>query len=188
MISLLTFSLLSAAPGSLALHDAGGQRGDTHLRFVLHSQKAGFIDSAVEGHVQDFGVSYEWTGDAARHTRVAFAGRDMRTDNGARDEKMWGYCLDVEHHPRVEVQLDADIPVGRPVQVPGRIHIRGAWHPLKLTAQLRRAGDALLLSGGATVKLSELGIPDPSIWIAKVDDTVELAFQVKAAAPVTATH
>ncbi len=179
--TLLTLSLLAASTAPLTLHDSGGDRAATYLRFVLHSKKAGLFETTVEGHVNEFAVSYDWTGEAAKSARVGFAARDMRTDNGSRDDKMWGYCLDAEHHPRVEVQLDGDVPLGK-ARVPGRINVRGAWHPVELSTELRRSGAALVLSGTAAVRLSELGIPDPSIWIAKVDDKVELDFRVTTSA------
>ncbi|MBK7857818.1 MAG: YceI family protein [Archangiaceae bacterium] len=189
-VALCLFSALAvAAPAAaeprttLARHDAGGERRDTYLRFVLHSTKAGLIKSRVEGYVRDFDVSYEWDGATARHATVGFATRALRTDNGSRDDKMWNTCLDADHHPRVEVKLDADVPVGREVQVPGQISIRGAWHPVQLSAKLTREHGTLVLAGVAKVKLSELQIPDPSIWIAKVDDTIELAFRVVGEAP-----
>jgi polyisoprenoid-binding protein YceI len=194
----LALALISAAPEpapnaasrtALVLHDPGGARADTYLRFVLHSKKAGFINSQVEGYVHDFDVSYDWTGTAATRGDVGFAVRAMRTDNGGRDDKMWSFCLDAEHHPRVQLTLDGDIPLGRRVEVPARIYIRGAWHPLRVTAELQRAEDKLIVAGAATVKLSELNIPDPSIWIAKVDNTIELTFHVVTPPPNLAqTH
>jgi polyisoprenoid-binding protein YceI len=198
MTSLLTaslaLSLISALPDgsadtsspvALELRDLGGARADTYLRFVLHSRKAGFINTAVEGYVRDFHVSYEWTGDAARRAQAHFATRELRTDNSGRDEKMWTRCLDADRYPEIEVQLDGDVPVGRSVDVPGRIRIRGAWHSLRLSAHVQRAHGTLVLGGEATVKLSELDIPDPSIWIAKVDDTVQLVFQAVTPAPAS---
>ncbi len=174
-------------PETYRFHD-DGQPGDDHLRFELTSTKAGFITTGVGGRVRDFSLSYERDGDGVRNARIIFPVRAMTTDNGGRDQKMWGFCLDAEHHPNVEVEIRGPLPATTHGDVLGRIKIRGQWHPVPVTLTTRPTAGGSIVEGHAVVSLSRLGIPDPSIWIANVRDDVRIQFHmaVPSAPPATA--
>jgi polyisoprenoid-binding protein YceI len=183
VLSAVLLGLLPAALGFAQdpahhLHDDGGARDGDFLRFVLTSVKAGLFSSTVEVRVRDFDVSFALAGDTARDVRVAFDVRDMTTGDGGRDDKMWSFCLDAAHHPRIEVEIPGPVEIGHAREIPARMRIRGRWHPIRLSLSSRRAGDRTIVEGHARVSFSELGIPDPSIWIAHVEDRVDIAFRV----------
>ncbi len=157
-------------------HDAG--HGDDYLHFQLTSTKAGFITTNVDGRVRDFQLSYERDGEAVQNARIVFPVRAMTTDNGGRDDKMWGFCLDAEHHPDIEVAIPGPISVTTQGDVLGRIKIRGQWHPIPITLTARPGGGGTVVDGEAVVSFSRLGIPDPSIWIASVHDDIRIRFHM----------
>jgi polyisoprenoid-binding protein YceI len=186
--TLLAAALLSLLPAAGHAQDRARVRleggASDFLRFQLRSVKAGFIGTSVDGHVRDFEVSYERVGDGARDVRVTFPVRAMTTGDGGRDAKMWSYCLDAEHHPRVEIEIPGRLGATFSGEVPARMRVRGSWRPIRVQLTARRAGASTVVEGRARVSLAQLGVPDPSIWIARVEDAVTITFRAHVAREV----
>lgn len=185
-LALLAATLLAGMPSTTAhaqneshrFHDGGGDRKGDYLRFGLESTKAGLITTDVEGHVSEFVLSYELDDFQVRDINLSFLARHMQTGSRGRDDKMWSYCLDAEHHPRIEVQIPGPLGPTPKGPVKARMNVRGKWHPIVVELSTTRSSSRTLVRGRAKVSLSELGIPDPSIWVAKVDDQVEIDFRI----------
>lgn len=174
-----------AVPGGAAraeartvrFHDRGASSND-RLRFELESTKGGIIRSKVEGWVRDFTLSYDRDGEVVRDVRVTFPVRAMDTDNGRRDEKMKDICLDAARFSTVEVTIPGPIPADVHGAVAGRIRIRGRWRPIRIRVAAQTSESNTSIEGRASVSLSALGVPDPSIWIARVRDRVDISFRM----------
>lgn len=186
LTTLVASSAFAQAREAHRFHDEGTPSSSDSLRFSLVSTKAGFIRTNVDGHVRDFQLTYERDGAVVRDARIVFPVRAMSTGNGGRDEKMWGFCLDAEHHPNVEVEIRGPVPTTVQGEVLGRIKIRGQWHPIPITLSARPTRGGTVLEGSAVVSLSRLGIPDPSIWVAHVEDAVRI--QLRVAIPDAPAH
>ncbi|MBC7174481.1 MAG: YceI family protein [Polyangiaceae bacterium] len=172
------FGAAHADARTVRFHDDGSASSDDRLRFELESTKGGVIHSKVEGHVQDFAVSYDRDGQTVRDVRLVFDVNKMDTDNGRRDEKMKDICLGADRFPTVEVSIPGAVPEHAHGSVPARIKVRGRWHPIRLQLSARPDGSQTMIEGRASVSLSSLGVPDPSIWIARVRDRVDISFRM----------
>lgn len=183
-VATLLLLLVAAAP---AYADArvhyladGGHAGSADaLRFELRSTKAGFIGTTVHGHVRRFDVSYHLDGERARDVRVSFPVREMTTRHGERDAKMRSFCLDAEHHPRIDVAIPGPITPGFSGSLPARMRVRGRWRPITVAIEARTENGRTRVHGRARVSLRALGVPDPSIWIARVEDAIDVTFRVQ---------
>lgn len=163
---------------TVRFHDDGGRSSDDRLRFELESTKGGVIHSKVDGRVREFALGYDREGETVRNVRLTFAVNAMDTGNDRRDEKMKDFCLGVARFPAVEVAIPGPLPVDARGEVPARIKVRGRWHPIRVRLEARPGESETVIEGRASVSLSAIGVPDPSIWIAHVRDRVDIAFRM----------
>jgi len=141
------------------------------IRFDMKSTKAGLITTPFFGVVKKFELN---TTDNKKLS-VKFFVKEMDTDVNDRNKKMFDLCLDYQKYKTIEVRTLKEIKEG-PNIVPGTIMIRGKLHKIELNLFLKNRDDKKVISGKTKVDLKELGIPDPSIWIASVDNLVEVSF------------
>src|SRR5690606_28308004 len=99
--------------------------------------------------------------------------------------KMWeesfGWNSLEEHHPnnKVIVSITEKVPLlFEERSIPALITIRGNQHPLNLSVVSQKEGEKIKITGETPLSLQNLQIPDPSIFIASVKDTVDLTFQI----------
>jgi len=149
------------------------------VRFDMNSTKAGMITTPFTGVVKDFSVSFQLNGDNLRRGKISFKVADMDTDSKARDRKMHNYCLDMASHPEITVDFGYMVlMLGKSINVGGMMTIRGEKKGIDAEVKAERVGEAIRFTGHAWVKLSKLGIPDPSIAVASVNDNVKITFDV----------
>jgi polyisoprenoid-binding protein YceI len=63
--------------------------------------------------------------------------------------------------------------------VDGDLTIHGVTKKVEVAVEARRDGDGWVMKGSLVVKLTDYGVPDPSIAINKVKDDVDLGFEIR---------
>lgn len=110
------------------------------------------------------------------------------TDNNSRDKEM-RHVMDSEEFPKVALRIDGFS--GEPC-VPlkveksgvcsgflaGEITIRDVSRKLKIPFKIIADGAHYKVDGHFSLKWEDFGVEDPSILVAKLDDTVSISFQV----------
>jgi len=117
----------------------------------------------------------------------------METGNARRDRKMHEEFLLTATWPVIRFRSGAPPHViGRIVEgateagdairftLSGDLEIRGATRPVVLALTARREGEGWRVTGEHEVSLQEYGIPDPSILINRVRDTVTVSLSILA--------
>lgn len=150
------------------------------IRFSMQSTKLGLLASEFVGVVKQFDASCEQEGEILHHGKITFKASQMDTDLGARNRKMLDLCLDNVKFPEITVDFSTSTlrTDGTPRKVKGQISIRGKRYPIEATLSATPGKQGVTIHGNSAVELSALGIPDPSIAVAKVRDRVDLSFQV----------
>jgi polyisoprenoid-binding protein YceI len=110
------------------------------------------------------------------------------TDNKSRDKEM-RHVMDAEEFPKVVLRVDGFsgepcVPVkveksgGCAGFLAGEITIRDISQKLKIPFKIIAEGDYYKVNGDFYLKWEDFGVEDPSILVAKLDDTVHIFFQV----------
>lgn len=144
-----------------------------YLRFDMKSTKAGLITTSFTGFVKKANVSFQDEANAFSNVTVSFNSEDMDTDVDGRNEKMWGKCLDSKKHPQIVVRIAKIEKNKTPQTIPAVIQLLGHEHTFQI--QVSKV-DEKVIEGTAVLGLKELGIPDPSIFIASVKNEVSVSF------------
>ncbi len=181
---LLTILLISVLAHAFDTHFTFSNYGEAansknYLRFDLKSTKAGLFTSDVTGFVKNFSISGEQVGDIAKNIVISFDVESMDTDNSSRNEKMWGYCLNLTKNPKVEIKFKDNIDLSKQnISTFANLNLRGEDHPIEVSLTHKSSADQIEISGLSHLKFSQLKIPDPSIFIAKVHDNIEINFHL----------
>lgn len=141
------------------------------------------LDSAlhrVEGRffLQEGEVRFDpETGAAAG--RLVVDARRGETGNGSRDRKMHRKVLESERFTTivfVPERFEGELPVSGKgeVRLSGTMAIHGDRHPMTLVAEVERQGDHVRTATGFTIPYVEWGMPDPSLFLLRVDKEVEV--------------
>lgn len=147
----------------------------TYFMFTGVSKKLGFISTSFEGYAKKATLSWDDAKEKATKVKLVIDAKELDTDSEGRNEKMQELCLASKEHPTITVTIPEVNLAADSQEVPGEMLVRGKTVPLKL--QLTKDGE--YQKGKTSFKLSEAGIPDPSIAIASVKDEFEIEFRVK---------
>lgn len=147
----------------------------------MASTKVGVITTSFQGYVKKFSLNYVLEGDKVKFAKLTLPVEQMDTDVEGRNSKMWELCLDYRKHPEIVLTLTETVPIdGQSHSVPATITLRGSDRPIVLNVTARRDGRKIVAQIDGNLSLKELEIPDPSIFVAKVRDRVELKAQLEA--------
>jgi hypothetical protein len=141
----------------------------------------GLFKSTFKNYVLNFKLDYQQSSDFIQDGQVRFKVQDMNTDVESRNEKMWKYCLNSDIYPEIVVVFKKDISLKTTdtQDIPAVINILGVGHPIHLKLQAKTQDSKIYIQGEAVASLKELGIPDPSIAIASLEDSVKIFFKVE---------
>ncbi|WP_127717505.1 YceI family protein [Halobacteriovorax sp. HLS] len=154
------------------------ENASSRIIFNMESTKAGLITTSFKGVAKKFSVDYSLDNEQMKDVTIFVEVSELDTDNGARNEKMKQMCFELEKFPRIVIRLKSDFQLNSSGEVLAQIQARGKWFPIVLRINSVFKNGELNLNGVASVSLKELGIPDPSIWIATVRDRVDLEFSL----------
>lgn len=151
------------------------KKAESFIRFDMASTKVGLFTSHFSGYVKKFSVEGFEKNNFIENASVQFFVKEMDTDINGRNEKMWDQCLDSNRHPEIKIKIlekIAEDDSGK--KVPAVITIRGEEHPITLTVKVSKSEKNLTFDLSGELSLKNLNIPDPSIAIASVRDTVDI--------------
>jgi hypothetical protein len=175
---ILAAVAVSAHGGELAWKHADYDKaGAAATTFAFHgeSTKLGVWTTTFEGRAREGLLAWREDQGLWHDVVLTMPVAGLDTDSDARDEKMGEHCLQASAHPTIVVRLAAPIdPRNPPAEIAATLSVRGRETsvPLRLS---RREGT---VEGEGRFKLSALGIPDPSIAVAKVRDEFTIRFKV----------
>jgi hypothetical protein len=152
---------------------------NSYLRFDMKSTKLGMLTTDFFGVAKKFNISFDKTGDMIDRASVNFKILDLDTDVNDRNKKMYNLCFDYKKYPELTITLNKPIKINSEVIIPAIILIRGKKKTINLKVKVTQKENKLIVSGISKVSLKALEVPDPSIWIAKVDDSFNLNFSVE---------
>jgi polyisoprenoid-binding protein YceI len=148
------------------------------IKFGSESTKFGLLTTSFEGKILSFSISGKMDKDGFENVLVKIPVSSLSTDLGARDEKMQDEILNKSSHPEIRISFLSKIPLGEGEQR-AVMNIQGRDHPINLSVKVVENAGVRVVSGSGSFKLTELGLPDPSIAIAKVRDQFDLSFRVE---------
>jgi polyisoprenoid-binding protein YceI len=155
--------------------EAAAKAGN-YFKFTGESSKLGLIGNTFEGYARSAQVFFERKGDLLQKVRLVIPVAELDTDNSSRNEKMRNTCLSAEKFPQIEVLLDEPVDQAKNSQkLQAKMLVRGKSVPLLIELEKIEGGK---FQGRTSFKLSEAGIPDPSILVASVKDTFEVEFRI----------
>lgn len=151
------------------------QKATTYFKFIGKSTKLGLVTTTFEGYAKRGVMTYEQDGTNIKNIRLKLEAKHIDTDNSSRNKKMRSQSLDVKKFKEIIVEIPQISFSSNEQIVNGYMNVRGKQIPLQINIEKKDKG---IYAGSTHFKLSEAGIPDPSITIASVDDIFEIKFQV----------
>jgi len=192
MLGSLLLILALAPPPARAAGAAvhfKAEPASSRVEFVLHTfwHDVTGATSAIESTLTSEGG--DPTTDGVVFVSVE-AGK-IETGNKRRDAKMRERHLEVEKYPRLEFRSTAP---PRPddsgeksengaarLLVRGDLTIHGVTREISLPVEAVAEAGGWRMTGSALVKMSDYGVPDPSIALNRVRDEVEIRFDIRFA-------
>ncbi len=131
-------------------------------------------------------------GDIFKDGRVSISveAASLETGNGRRDKTMREAHLETARFPAIafvstgppEIVSSVADALGAYTEVTARLvgdlTVHGVTRPIVLSVTIRRDGKVWCVTGEAPVRLSDHGIPDPSLVFNRVQDLVTVRFSV----------
>lgn len=149
------------------------------IRFDMESTKAGMVTTSFSGVVRIFKVVFEAENNQILKGVVDFKVGALDTDSDGRNEKMYNDCFNLIAHPNLQINFSGPLTYSEKDKlISGKIKLRGYERPITLKLSTLKKGDIIEVKGSSQISLKQLGIPDPSIWIASVRDRVDIHFKV----------
>ena len=153
--------------------EASGQT--TYLKFDMESTKFGLMTTGFTGYVKEFIVSANVNSDKFTDAKINFNIKNMDTDVDGRNSKMWETCFDYEKYPTIVVDVIGEVVISADWKdYPATIDVRGKKHNISVKIKSSKDAGQIKLDVESTVSIKALDIPDPSIVIATVRDTIDL--------------
>lgn len=160
------------------------KNSDTHLKFTVVSTKVGLFSSEVDGYVKAFQyeAQYDDKNQILRQMTLRFDPKMMDTDGESRDEKLHAKCMEADKYPELKVVIEsaAFLKDKREQTYNSKVFIRGQEFevPVKMKVSFDEDSQQIIVVGSSLWSLQALGIPDPSIAVAKLSDEITINFQL----------
>jgi len=113
----------------------------------------------------------------------------LQTGIGRRDRKMREEHLEVQHHPAMEFastsaprrlfEQEAGMAGPAWVEIEGDLSIHGVTRRVAVRVEATPEEAGWQMKSHFAVRLSDYAIPDPSMAVNKVDDEVDIYFEIK---------
>lgn len=185
---------------ALALLLAGGARthaADQPIRLTIEpagSEVTFLMETtwhAVHGKATTIAGTIESSGTLFSDARVNVTvdATTLQTGNQRRDRTMHQEIMDTGQWPAIifrstapPLLIEKDAAAGGDVtfELEGDLTIRAETRSVLLSLTARPDGKDWVVTGEHTVSLRDYGIPDPSIFLNKVQDAVKVSFTIRA--------
>ena len=155
------------------------QESQNYVKFESESTKFGLLTTSFDGHAKKFTINYNIVDSIVSDIKVNIYASSFDTNNSARDSKMMESILEVQKFPKVTFRSSEIISISKVNQsLSGYIEIKGERFAVNLNIAIKKENKKIFISGRTSLSLKEMGIPDPSIMIAKVRDTFDISFGI----------
>ncbi|WP_185903108.1 isoprenylcysteine carboxylmethyltransferase family protein [Bacteriovorax stolpii] len=155
------------------------KKNESFLKFQSTSTKLGLISTNFDGYAKDFKINYQLEQDHLKDLEVSVAVKSLDTDVGSRDDKMHNQIMDAEKYPELKASYTGPVELTEGTQTINMIFtIKDKKVSRPVTFTVSKKDSKILVNGSAKLGLQEMGLPDPSIMIAKVRDLFDIEFNV----------
>jgi methyltransferase len=155
------------------------KKAEDYIKFEGASTKLGFITTGFDGYVKEFKVNYDLIDNQINKLEVTINTSTLDTDLGSRNEKMINSILEADKYPQIHAAIIDKVEMKNGDQIVNMIFTvknQKLTRPVKI--KIEKLGEHFLVIGTTILGLKELGLPDPSIVIAKVKDEFNLKFLI----------
>lgn len=152
-----------------------------YIKLVGKSKKLGLIETSFEGYAKSFKINFIKEANHLMGVEVSIDTNSLDTDNGGRNKKMHQTTLSVEQFPLITFDSKQIIDLALSnASLLGTLKVRDTKKKVKLNyAIIKLPKGGYEIQGSLALSLKEFNIPDPSIFIAKVNDQIDLEFKVQ---------
>jgi polyisoprenoid-binding protein YceI len=190
-----THLLLNFAFSFLCLSIAFATDKNSHTRTVVFQPETTSIRWILSGSIHTVHGTFKLKsgavdvnlGDGSADGLIEVDATSGESGNPARDRRMHKSILESDRYPIISfrptrviggVVLSGD----EVVTVEGAFRIHGAEHPLQLRIHIHPEGNAITLKTQFTLPYVDWGMKDPSIFILRVNKTVDIEIEATASA------
>lgn len=151
-----------------------------YIKFEGASTKFGLITTSFDGYAKDIKIDYEMLGEVIKRLSINIPIKGMDTDLDSRNEKMFIEIFDMKKYPEVVVKSSDNLILREGEQTIEMFFIiKDKLTKREVKIKTEKRNGKYFISGETTLSIKELGLPDPSIVIAKVRDNINLKFAVE---------
>jgi len=172
--AVLALSALLLVPGAGAkTYEA--IRGESSLTYrIVHPM------NKVKGVSRDFECAVDIAPDTvSSRIRVSADVGSFKSGNSSRDAHVMR-IVDGRKYPRVEFASDSVRSEGDGYMVSGVLAFHGKSRPIRFLVTPKFTDGKVEISGGFVVKLTDFGVPRPSLLFVKSEDELSISFDVFA--------
>jgi methyltransferase len=151
-----------------------------YIKFEGASTKFGLVTTGFDGYAKDIKIDYELSGEVVKKLNLSIPIKGMDTDLDSRNEKMFNEIFDMEKYPEIFVKCSENLILKEGEQTIDMFFtIREKMTRKEVKIKTEKRGSKYFVTGETSLSIKELGLPDPSIMIAKVRDDIKLKFAVE---------
>lgn len=179
-VFMLCLGLSPLKAKELSVHTSSydeAKKNENYLKFQSTSTKLGFITTSFDGYAKDFKANYDEKEQMASNIEVVVAVKSLDTDISSRDEKMHNEVMNAEKFPTLKVvSVDALKLTPGEQKINMNFFIKDKQLTRAVVFNLSPKDKGWQITGKTQLGLQEMGLPDPSIAIAKVRDQFDIEF------------
>ncbi len=180
VLFLLGLNTLQAEELSYQFKDYNeAKKSSNFIKFEGQSTKFGLITTTFNGYAKEFKVHYDLSGNQLNELDVKIAVKGLDTDVSSRDDKMLNQILDMSSYPDIQAKIQEKTTLsegGQVIYMVFNVKEKKVIKPVKVS--IEKKDGKFFITGNTILGLHELGLPDPSIVIAKVNENFDLSFAI----------
>lgn len=155
------------------------RQSENYIKFESTSTKFGIMTSTFDGYAKDIIIKYRLNGKVVEHLETIVDSKSLDTDVDSRNNKMFNSVLETDKYPQIKIVISEKITLSAgKSQVDMIFFIKDKQVTKKVDYVVEVKDGKYLIQGQTKLGLGELGLPDPSIVIAKVRDLFDLKFSI----------
>ena len=153
------------------------QKSQEFLKFVGESTKLKIFTTEFYGYAKSFVIQYDVKEEILKNIVVKIAAGSLDTDNSMRDDKLHNQCLKVSKFPEITLTIAKEVSLKNEGEgeVLAVMHIMDKSLTKSVKYKIQKVDLNTRVDFTSSFLISESGIEDPSIAIAKVRDEVLLS-------------
>jgi len=153
------------------------KKSAAYIKFKSESTKLGLLTTSFDGFIKNIKMHYILEGQVVKNVEAVLAGNSLDTDVNARDQKLYNEILEVSKYPNINVFIVGPVQLKEGEQLAEMIfQIKDKKISKNVIFSLTKNDKHFLVKGHTVLGLKEMGLPDPSIAIAKVRDDFDFDF------------